>query len=92
MSERMDKKAVALKYDQEKSAAPVVVAKGKGYLAEKILKAAQDNEIPLKKDNDLTNYLMGLDLHEEIPPELYTVIAEILAFIYTTNQDYDKVR
>jgi flagellar biosynthesis protein len=88
MSERMNKKAVALKYDQDKSAAPVVVAKGKGYIAENILKTAQDNGVPLKEDNDLINYLMSLELYEEIPPELYKVIAEVLAFIYKSNQDY----
>lgn len=91
MSERMKKKVVVLKYDKEKSAAPVVVAKGKGYIAEKILKIAEENGVPLKEDNDLINYLMGLELYEEIPPELYKAIAEILAFIYKTNEDYKKV-
>ena len=88
MSERMNKKAVALKYDQDKSSAPLVVAKGKGYIAENIVKAAQDSGVPLKEDNELINYLMSLELYEEIPPELYQVIAEILAFIYKANQDY----
>ena len=88
MSERMSKKAVAIKYDQKKSSAPVVVAKGKGYIAENIVKAAKDSGVPLKEDSELINYLMSLELYEEIPPELYQVIAEILAFIYKANQDY----
>ena len=88
MSERMNKKAVALKYDQDKSSAPLVVAKGKGYIAENIVKAAKDSGVPLKEDSELINYLMSLELYEEIPPELYQVIAEILAFIYKANQDY----
>lgn len=92
MSERMKKKAVAIKYDQKKSAAPVVVAKGKGYIAENIVKTAQDNGVPLKEDNELINYLMSLELYEEIPPELYQVIAEILAFIYKTNDEYSAVK
>lgn len=91
MSERMNKKVVVLKYDQEKSGAPVVVAKGKGYIAENILKIAEENGVPLKEDNDLINYLMSLELYEEIPPELYKVIAEILAFIFKANEDYKQV-
>ncbi len=91
MSERMNKKVVVLKYDQEKSSAPVVVAKGKGYIAENILKIAEENGVPLKEDNDLINYLMSLELYEEIPPELYKVIAEILAFIFKANEDYKQV-
>lgn len=91
VSERMNKKVAVIKYDKEKSAAPVVVAKGKGYIAEKILKIAQDNGVPLKEDNDLINYLMSLELYEEIPEELYKVIAEILSFIYKSNDDYKQV-
>lgn len=90
MSKKMNKKAVALKYDKEKSAAPVVVAKGKGYLAEKIVKTAEDNGVPLKEDSDLINYLMSLNLYEEIPSELYPAIAEILAFIYKANEEYGQ--
>ncbi len=92
MSERINKKAVAIKYDQKKSSPPVVVAKGRGYIAESIVKTAQDNGVPIKEDNELTNYLMSLELYEEIPPELYPIIAEILAFIYKANQDYDQVK
>ena len=88
MSERTNKKAVAIKYDQKRSSAPVVVAKGKGYIAENIVQASKDSGVPLKEDSDLINYLMSLELYEEIPAELYQVIAEILAFIYKTNQDY----
>lgn len=91
MSERINKKAVAVKYDPEKSDAPVVVAKGRGYIAELIIKTAQENEVPLKEDNELIDYLMSLELYEEIPPELYTVIAEILAFIYKSDKDYEPV-
>ena len=91
MSDTINKKVVALKYDKDKSAAPVVVAKGKGYLAERILKVAEENEVPSKEDKDLINYLMSLDLHEEIPPELYKVVSEILTFVYKANEDYKEV-
>lgn len=92
MSEIINKKAVAIKYDQGKMSAPIVVAKGKGYIAENIVKTAQDYGVPLKEDKDLINYLMGLELYEEVPPELYPVIAEILAFIYRANKNYKQAK
>lgn len=92
MKEKMNKKAVVLKYDKEKSSAPKVIAKGKGYLAEKIIKTAKENKVPLKENDELIDYLMAINLYEEIPPELYSVIAEILAFIYKANQNYDKLK
>ena len=77
-----EKKAVALKYDPEANAAPKVVAKGRGYVAENILAAAQSNAVPVYQNKSLVNLLMALDLDREIPPELYTTVAEVLAYIY----------
>ncbi|NLJ72536.1 MAG: flagellar biosynthesis protein FlhB [Syntrophomonadaceae bacterium] len=84
--ENIIKQAVALKYEPISDTAPVVVAKGKGLLADNIIKTAQANEVPIKEDNDLINYLMSLELYQEIPPELYPIVAEILAFIYRIDQ------
>lgn len=81
-------KAVALRYDPETDQAPVVVAQGRGYIAQRIREVAHENGIPLKEDSELVEYLMALDLYEEIPPELYAVIAEILAFIYSMDKKY----
>lgn len=81
-------KAVALRYDPEKDQAPVVVAQGCGYIAERIKEVARDSGVPLKEDGKLVEYLMSLDLYEEIPPQLYAVIAEILAFIYAMDRKY----
>jgi flagellar biosynthesis protein len=81
-------KAVALRYDPEKDQAPVVVAQGRGYIAERIREVARENGLPLKEDSELVEYLMALDLYEEIPPQLYAVIAEILAFIYSMDKKY----
>ena len=81
-------KAVALRYDPEKDQAPVVVAQGRGYIAERIREVARESGVPLKEDSELVDYLMALDLYEEIPPELYAVIAEILAFIYSMDKKY----
>lgn len=84
------KKAVALRYDQENDQAPVVVAKGKGVLAERIELIANEYGIPVKEDPVLADYLMALDLYEEIPPELYKVVAEVLAYIYTMDRQRGK--
>ena len=82
------KKAVALRYDKEKEAAPTVIGKGQGLMAEKILALAKEHNIPIHEDSDLTEILSHLDLQAEIPPDTYVVVAELLAFIYRTNEAY----
>lgn len=86
--DRLREKAVALRYDLEQDDVPVVVAKGQGYLAEKIKDLAQASGVPIKEDQQLIDYLMALDLYEEIPPQLYSVVAEVLAYIYSMNKKY----
>lgn len=81
-----DKKAVALKYERNKDSAPKVVAKGKGEVAKKIIEVAKEHGIYIKEDPDLVEVLSGLDLYQEIPEDLYKVVAEILAFIYKSKQ------
>jgi flagellar biosynthesis protein len=58
------------------------VAKGQGYLAEKILELARQHHIPVREDKNLLQILSRLDLNQEIPAEVYKAVAEILAFIY----------
>lgn len=82
---RKRKKAVALKYDPAKAASPQISAKGDGLVAERIIALAKENGIPLKDDPDLVEVLSKLDLSEEIPAELYVVVAELLAFVYMVN-------
>jgi len=90
MEENIQKqKAVALKYNQGVDKAPRVTAKGKGYIAEKIISLAKSHDIPIKEDPDLVSVLSELELQEEIPPELYMVVAELLAFVYRMNQKKD---
>ena len=79
------KKAAALQYRCGKDAAPRVVAKGSGWLAEKIIQTAKEHGIPLKEDPYLLEILSTLDLYDEIPPILYQAVAEILVFIYHLN-------
>jgi len=78
-------KAVALKYNKEKDAAPKITAKGRGIIAEKIVEAAQAHHVPLYEDKNLVQVLEALELETEIPPELYRAVAEVLAFIYRLN-------
>ncbi|EST52599.1 FhlB domain-containing protein [Brevibacillus panacihumi W25] len=80
------KQAVALKYQAGTMEAPKVVAKGSGYVAENILKVAQDHQIPVQEDPSLVEVLGKLDLNQQIPPELYQVVAEVLAFVYRLDK------
>lgn len=77
--------AVAIKYDSQVNSAPVVKAKGKGSIAEKIIQIAKENNIPIREDPELIELLIQLDIEQEIPPELYKIIAEILAFVYSLD-------
>ncbi len=82
MKEREIKKAVALGYDIDIDQAPKVIAKGKGELANNIIKIAQDNEVPIKKDEDLVELLSAIDIDKEIPDSMYKAVSEIFSFIY----------
>jgi flagellar biosynthesis protein len=78
-------KAVALKYEIDKDAAPRVVAKGNDFIAEKIIETARAHNVPLYEDKNLVQVLEAFDLDTQIPPELYRAVAEVLAFIYRLN-------
>ena len=75
--------AVALKYDNTVSMAPVVVAKGADYLAFKIRDLARENHIEIVEDKPLARMLYAnVEVGNEIPPELYQAVAEVLAYVY----------
>ncbi len=78
-----DKKAVALRYKINEDNAPKVVAKGRGFLAEKIEEIAKGYDIHIEKNPELASNLYRLNLNEEIPEELYEAVAKILAYIYS---------
>lgn len=82
--------AVALRYDMEADNAPKVVAKGRGHVAENIMAVAQKNTIPVYQNKTLVNMLMALELDREIPPELYKVIAEVMAYVYRIDKKHGK--
>lgn len=73
--------ANALKYNSQKDSAPRVIAQGRGFTADKIKELAEKNGIPIYKDEKLSKQLYNLSIGEEIPPELYNVVAEVLTFI-----------
>ena len=87
MNEHKRAEAIALKYDQEKDLAPKVVAKGKGIIAESILEKAKELNIPVQKDPSLAELLGKLDINQAIPDELYSVVAEVFAFIYQLDRN-----
>lgn len=87
MKNNKQNKAVALKYQPESDRAPRVIAKGQGKVAEKIIEIARQHNIHIHNDPDLIEVLSRLDLNAEIPPELYVVVAELLAFIYSLNSN-----
>lgn len=84
------RKAVALQYQPSEQNAPIVTAKGQGLIAEKIITMAKKRNIPIKDDPDLVQILSQIDLGEEIPSTVYTVVAEIFAFIYHLNSRYQE--
>ena len=76
------KKAVALKYDKKRDDAPTVKASGKGEVAKKIIKIAENYNLPIKKDEDLVELLSKVEIDKEIPQNLYKAVAEVFSFIY----------
>jgi flagellar biosynthesis protein len=87
--EENPKFAAALKYRREIDGAPKITAKGRGELAERIIAIAREEGVPLVEDNDLAKILNLSDIGEEIPHDLYAVVAEVFAFLYRVN---NKVR
>lgn len=79
------KKAVALRYKLGDNA-PVIVAKGKGIIAEKIIDKAMEEEIYIHQDEELVNSLIDLQINEEVPEELYEVLAEIIFYVYELDR------
>lgn len=93
MEKQKIQKAAALKYDLEKDSAPKLIAKGQEQVAKNIIKIAKENELPIKKDEDLIELLSKLDIDKEIPASMYKAVAEIFSFIYDLtkkNKDNNK--
>ena len=82
------KLAVSLQYKKGRNSAPKVTAKGQGWVAENIIKMAQENNIPIREDKDLLHLLSEMDVGQEVPESLYKVVAELLAWVYQLNQNF----
>ena len=80
-------KAVALRYRPPRDPAPRVMAKGAGLVAQKIIDLGREHGIPIQEDPGLIQILAQLDFYQEIPPKIYAVVAEILAFVYRLNRE-----
>ena len=87
MSGRKRDRAVALQYDREAMEAPTVVARGEGLVARKIVERALEAEVPILEDAALVSALLSLELGEEIPAELYQVVARVLAWVYRLDKE-----
>lgn len=75
--------AVAIQYDAEVAAAPVVLAKGEDHLAAKIKEAARENHVEILENKPLARMLYyNVDIGQQVPPELYQAVAEVLAMVY----------
>lgn len=85
---KVQQKAVALVYEDERGLAPEVVASGQGKIAEKIIQTAHEAGIHIQEDPDLVELLSKVPIGEEIPVDLYQTVAEILAFVYQVNNKY----
>lgn len=93
MAEKDDKKVkevAALQYSPDENAAPKIVALGKGEAAEKILEKAREHDVPVYKNDELAHTLNKMNPGDEIPPELYEVVAEIMVFISRLDRSYGE--
>jgi flagellar biosynthesis protein len=84
-SQNSNKEAIALAYGAG-DYAPKVVAKGRGLIAEQIILRAREHDVFVHESRDLVALLMQVDLDDHIPPALYQVIAEILAWLYRLEE------
>ncbi len=88
----LNQKAVALAYEQNKQRAPKVIAKGEGFLAQRIIEKAKESDVPVHQDGKLADTLSRLEIGDMIPPELYEVVAEILVFVDSMDKIRSKIK
>lgn len=87
MESEKRKQAIALQYSPDE-VAPKIIASGTGIVADKIIEKAKESDVPLYRDNKLADTLSKLDIGDYIPPELYSIVAEILVFV----DNLDKIK
>ncbi len=84
------RKAASLRYRPEREDAPRFTAAGRGRVAERILETARAAGVPVQEDPALAEILSSLEPGDEIPPDTYRAVAEILAFLYRVDRDLDR--
>lgn len=80
--------AAVIRYDEDSGGGPQVVAHGKGHIANQIIELAKKNNIQMQEDAMLVENLLDMDLGDNIPPQLYAVMAEILLLIEQMEKNY----
>jgi len=88
---KFENKATALKYDMSQDSAPVVVASGYGPVAEKIINIAEQQGIPVYRDDNVASMLCMLDVGKNIPVELYEIIAKVYCSILASAAKYKGI-
>jgi flagellar biosynthesis protein len=83
--------ATALGYEPDGDSAPIVLASGRGKIAEQILEIARANNIPIHEDAILADTLSKINVNDVIPPELYIVVAQVFAYIYRVNHHLSNI-
>lgn len=83
-------KAVALKYNADVDRAPVIIASGSGNVANKIIEIAEQNGIPVYRDDSAASLMCMLEVGNTIPPELYEVIAAIYCQLLNSSEKLKK--
>lgn len=78
--------AVALKYEPSMNEAPYILAKGVGSVGDYIVSLAKKNQVPVYRNDKLAESLYRLKENQEIPPDLYTIVAEIFTFVYSLKK------
>ena len=82
------KRAAAIKYDPDANNVPVLAAFGEGYLADKILEVARESGVPVVPDPSLASMLAKVSVGDDIPAELYEVVAKVLVFVGEVDKSY----
>jgi flagellar biosynthesis protein len=85
------KKAAALKYDKSYEA-PIVTAAGIGLIADKIIEKADENNVPIVYNRELADLLQNVDMGDSIPPEIYAIVAEVIAYVLNVDGNLNKRR
>jgi flagellar biosynthesis protein len=84
------RQAAALSYDDTRDQSPRVVAKGKGEVAEQIIRRAVEAGVPLMESEALAKALVKIELDASVPPQLYLAVAEVLAWVYRLDAEAER--